>query len=156
MSERVRTAVFESIVCRPLPRTRGGVRLVLFVLCLAAPVASVHGAFVRNEIESGEGYFQIEWEADAQVRLLESTSPEFADAVTVYLGSDTGRVVSGKPDGIWYYRLESADSGRVLGSDLTVTVRHHPLSRAFAFFALGIVVFVSTLGLIVFGRAREP
>ena len=125
-------------------------RLIVAIL-LATATTAADAAFVQNEIESGEGYFQIQWEADEPVRLLESATPDFADARMLYTGADTARVISGKPDGIWYYRIESADTGRVLGQDLIVTVRHHPIGQAFAFFALGALVFAATLTLIRFG-----
>jgi hypothetical protein len=105
----------------------------------------------RN-LESNEGYYQLSWRAEEPVRLVESPSPRFAAATVLYSGTDTGRVVSGKPDGVWYYRLESADGSRVLSEAATIAVRHHSLGRAFLFFAVGGVVFLATLGLIVFAR----
>mgnify|MGYP000382115906 CR=1 FL=1 len=70
------------------------------------------------------------------------------------------RLMSGKPDGDYYYRLESAsgtDAAQqvVLSDVLKVTVEHHPLERAFAFFAVGAAVFAATLGLILFGGRDE-
>lgn len=101
--------------------------------------------------ESTDGSFQLRWEADEAVRLVESRTEDFAASRTLYAGADTARVISGKVDGQWYYRLEADSGSRVVGEPIVVTVRHHPLGRAFAFFTLGAVVFVATLGLIVFG-----
>jgi hypothetical protein len=105
-----------------------------------------------ESLESNEGYYQLRWEAEEPIRLVEASSPDFADARALYSGTDTGRVVSGKPDGTWYYRLESVDGARILSSPATITVRHHSLARAFSFFALGAVVFGATLGLILLAR----
>lgn len=105
-----------------------------------------------RELESNEGYYQLTWRADEPVRLVESPSIDFVDASVLYSGTDTGHVVSGKPDGTWYYRLESVDGSRILSEPATIAVRHHSLERAFLFFAVGAVVFLATLGLIFFTR----
>jgi hypothetical protein len=119
----------------------------------AAAPAAAHAASLRSDqAESNEGYYQLLWEAEEPVRLVESTDPDFRNSAVVYSGSDTARVVSGKPDGVWYYRLEAASDGRSLTGSVAVTVRHHSLVRALSFFALGAVVFGATLGLILFAR----
>jgi hypothetical protein len=106
--------------------------------------------------ESNEGYYQLSWQSDGPVRLVESPDPDFATARTLYVGADTASFVSGRPDGRWYYRLEAANEPRVISETVAVTVRHHSLGRALGFFALGAVVFLATLGLIVFGsRGRD-
>lgn len=69
----------------------------------------------------------------------------------MYRGADDARVLSGKSDGDWYYRARTAGSDSEFGNVVKVTVQHHPLRRAFAFFALGAVVFFATLGVIVKG-----
>jgi len=137
---------------RSLPTFRSIATGILF-MALSGPAAQVFAATLEPEsLESNEGYYQLRWEAEEPVRLVEASSTDFTDARTLYTGTDTGRVVSGKPNGTWYYRLESADGARILSSSATITVRHHSLVRAFSFFALGAVVFCATLGLIVFAR----
>ena len=107
------------------------------------------------------GYYQLRWEsADAATRLVESTDPAFVDARVIYAGPDTARLVSGKPNGTYYYRLESDDRAAgapvaVVSKTLKVTVEHHSMTRAFTFFATGAVVFAATLGLILLGGRRE-
>ena len=51
--------------------------LRLLLLSLAAvPFPSAAGAsFEAAALESSEGYFQIRWEADEPIRLVEATSP---------------------------------------------------------------------------------
>lgn len=119
-------------------------------LLLPAGPAAAQG-FTTESLESAEGYYQLSWEASGPVQLLESESADFTGARTLYIGADTARVVSGKPDGRWFYRLEDAATGEALGDAITVTVSHHPLDRALAFFTIGAVVFAATLVLIVAG-----
>jgi hypothetical protein len=133
--------------------TAGITRSFLLVMWLAAAPASA-AMLESDQSESNEGYFQLRWEAEEPIRLVEATDPGFRDAAVLYRGSDTASVISGKPDGIWYYRIEAADGGAILTDPITVTVRHHSLQRAFSFFALGAVVFVMTLGLILLARPK--
>jgi hypothetical protein len=127
-------------------------RRVAALACLLAAGAVAAADLRVDQSVSNEGYFQLSWESEEPVRLVEATSPEFTNASVLYQGGDTARVISGKPDGIWHYRLESAAAGGAIGEPITVTVRHHSLQRAFAFFALGAIVFAATLGLILFAR----
>ena len=87
--------------------------------------------------------------------LEEARSADFAGARVIYEGADNARVMSGKADGEWYYRARPAAAGSAYGDTVTVTVQHHPLGRAFGFFALGAVVFLATLALIVTGSRAE-
>ena len=101
------------------------------------------------------GYFQLRWIADSRIELQESRSADFEAARVVYAGSDAARVISGKPDGDWYYRVAATNG--VFSSPVKVTVRHHPVERAFGYFVVGLIVFLTTLLLIISGaRDREP
>lgn len=124
--------------------------LLLFMSCGIVPDSGFGATLMPETLESNEGYYQLSWESEEPIRLVESSSADFSDARMLYTGTDTGRVVSGKPDGTWYYRLESADGARVLSAPATITVKHHSLTKAFSFFALGAIVFAATLGLILF------
>jgi hypothetical protein len=102
------------------------------------------------------GYYQLRWESgESALRLVEAEEPGFRSRRVVYEGADTARLVSGKPDGTYYYRLEADDSAGaapVVRSDaIAVEVRHHALGRAVAFFSVGAAVFAATLGLIILG-----
>lgn len=100
------------------------------------------------------GYFQLRWVADSRIELQESRSADFEAARVVYAGSDAARVISGKPDGDWYYRVAASNGD--FSSPVKVTVRHHPVERAFAYFGVGLIVFLTTLLLIISGaRDRE-
>lgn len=102
------------------------------------------------------GFFQLTWDSDGPIELQESMDPEFTRASVIYTGADTARIISGKPDGDWYYRARpaSGDSG-VWSRPVKVTVRHHSLARALTFFAVGATVFAATLVLIVNGSRRH-
>lgn len=130
---------------------------LLLLACGAPLLAQSPPAAVleASQTESREGYFQLRWEADEPVRLVEAATADFADPVVVYSGADTGHVVSGKPDGVYHYRLESAADGGVRAEPVAVTVRHHSLGRALAFFSLGAFVFLATLGVILLSRPES-
>lgn len=104
------------------------------------------------------GYFRLSWEtSDASSHLVEATDPKFIDHRVVYSGPDTARLISGKPDGDYFYRLEAVDDEidgrpRILSNVLMVTVAHHKLERALLFFAVGAAVFLATLGLVLLGN----
>lgn len=134
-----------------MPDSRSiGACLSLSLLLAAGGLRSA--TLAPAELESNEGYYQLSWDSDEAVSLIEADSPDFSDGIVIYTGLDSGHVVSGKPDGVWFYRLEAADGGDILSDPAVITVRHHSLGRAFSFFALGAVVFVATLGLIFFAR----
>jgi hypothetical protein len=138
------------------PPTRASRFSIPFTLVglLAGFVAghSLAATLEPQEFESTEGYYQLTWDAEEAVRLVESTEQDFSSARIVYVGNDSGHVASGKPNGVWYYRLESEDGATVLSETSTIVVRHHSLGRAAAFFALGGVVFLATLALIFIPR----
>jgi hypothetical protein len=139
---------------RPEPRVAARIKPVIAATILGlgslvAGMAPADGATLEPaDSVSNEGYYQLTWDAEEPIRLVESMSSDFAAAITLYSGSDSGHVISGKPDGTWYYRLESADGSTVLSDISVITVAHHPLRRAFLFFAIGAIVFFATLGLI--------
>jgi hypothetical protein len=129
-------------------------RTVAFALalqCCSGASWSATATLKSDVTEAAAGYFRLSWTAEQPVRLVESRSASFDTSRTVYAGADTARVMSGKPDGDWFYRLEAISSGAVVAGPTAVTVRHHSLRRAFAFFSLGAAVFGATLGLIFFG-----
>jgi hypothetical protein len=124
-------------------------------LCLS-PLA--HGAvtLTTNSDVATAGYYQLEWgDGDgADFTLQESQHPSFNDPKTLYQGPDTARLVSGRADGDYFYRVGVVDdTGQQTWSDVVhVEVKHHTLSRALIFFAIGGIVFLATLGAIVYGN----
>lgn len=99
------------------------------------------------------GYYQLRWTAGTPDVEVESSDPERGDTTIIYTGPDRARVISGQPDGTRVYRVR--EIGTATPSDwsapVSVTVAHHPLGRAFGFFAVGAIVFLATLVLIVRG-----
>jgi len=100
------------------------------------------------------GYFQLRWFADTAIELQESPTPDFSSPRLVYSGRDKARVMSGKSDGEWYYRARPTRADAAWSNTVKVTVLHHPIERAFGFFALGAVVFLGT-ALVITKGARE-
>jgi hypothetical protein len=127
--------------------------LCLFTVATSRAQAAVPQLSVDKDIATA-GYFRLSWESDApQVELNEATNPEFRNALTPYRGPDSATVISGKPNGIWYYRVRAvndADPGP-WSETLAVTVAHHSLSRALLFLALGVLVFVAVVVMIIRG-----
>jgi hypothetical protein len=124
---------------------------VLAVLALAAGAAA-DGLDVQPE-HSTDGVYRLLWAGDGVAVLEESRDADFADARTLYRGTDNAAVLTGRPDGTYHYRVRDA-SGREIGT-ATVTVAHHSVGRALGFFAAGAIVFGATVALIVTGGRRE-
>ena len=103
------------------------------------------------------GFFQLTWTSEGPVELQESRQPDFSAARVIYAGADRARVISGKPDGDWYYRVRPAGNpvSAPWSEPIHVTVAHHSLGRALTFFAVGAIVFAATLGLIVRGSRQH-
>jgi hypothetical protein len=126
---------------------------LIFLAMLSNPALAGEVELESDTDVATAGYFQLRWTADSRIELQESRSADFEAARVVYAGSDAARVISGKPDGDWYYR--AATNGD-FSSPVKVTVRHHPVERAFGYFVVGLIVFLTTLLLIITGaRARE-
>ncbi|WCL53860.1 hypothetical protein [Gimibacter soli] len=71
----------------------------------------------------------------------------------IYEGGDRATTLSGLADGDYRFRL-SADNGPP-GPEFGLTVAHHPLSRAFGFFAAGAVMLAVLVVLLVVGTQRH-
>ena len=118
-------------------------------------------AFSASPERSSDGVFQLEWTHPGRVRIEQALRSDFGDAVVVYEGADRATTVTGRVDGLYHYRLialdpldASVEAGARRATSLQVEVSHHPLSRALAFFALGLLVFASTVVLVVQGDRR--
>ena len=110
------------------------------------------------------GYYQLRWDwpvltPATRFVLLETAVHEAAATQRIiYSGSDTASVISGKPDGIYAYRVQVLDEQAqpVAHSEpVQVFVQHHSLTRAIGFFIIGASVFVATLLVILRGAARH-
>jgi hypothetical protein len=127
-------------------------KALIFSSALVTPAIAAEARLESDMDVATAGYFQLRWIADSSIELQESRSADFASARTVYAGPDAARVLSGKPDGDWYYRVAASDGD--VSNIVKVMVRHHSFERAVAFFTVGLTVFLATLLMIVSG-ARE-
>lgn len=111
------------------------------------------------------GYYRLSWgmpegalAADAApVYEVQAASMDaFSEPTVIYKGGDTARVISGQPDSVTYYRVRVhvGDRTSAWSEVLAATVEHHPLSRAFMFFIVGALVFVTTLVFIITASRR--
>jgi hypothetical protein len=148
--------------------TRAGLRLlgVLLVALLAPlgqpitaaselPIAAPRLS-VDNPVASA-GFFRLSWETDAgRVQLQEATDPAFQHATTPYVGPDQATVISGKPGGMWFYRVRALSEQRAgpWSEAIAVTVAHHDLLRAFLFLTVGVTVFAAIVLMIVRGPEK--
>lgn len=132
-----------------------GVALLLQFFATAQAAADDTLRLESDTAVASAGYFQLLWETEGTVNLRESATADFNESRLLYTGTDRARLMSGKPDGDYYYRVESDTAPDIRSEVLKVEVRHHPVARALQFFAVGAVVFLATLGLIVFGSLRD-
>jgi hypothetical protein len=90
------------------------------------------------------GFYRLSWEAG------------FDNPATTYTGPDRATVISGKPNGSWFYRIRTLQDKNAgpWSEPLTVTVAHHSLTRALLFLALGVTVFIATVLMIVRGSEK--
>jgi hypothetical protein len=140
--------------------------LVVFALALVCLLtagsiqADNHAPKLSSDHEiATAGFFQLSWEADAKrVELQEASSLAFREPTTLYIGPDSKSVISGKPNGSWYYRVRALNvhdqnlQASAWSEPVTVLVAHHDLSRALMFLSLGIIVFIGIVVVIVRGE----
>ena len=142
--------------------------------CCATAVAGMSPKIAVDTEISTAGYYRLSWSepesnAGAVYILQEAISPEFNNPSISYKGPDLATVISGKPNGHYYYRVrrfetneldgvhaEAPPHREVVWSDVvSVNVNHHSLSKAVGFFIAGFIVFAATLFMIVKGAAKS-
>ncbi len=142
-----------------------GVLLIAVGLSLLPAAASAVGLDVKPS-RSTDGVYQLFWESKGEVLLEEARDPGFTDSRIVYRGRDQATTLTGRRDGVYYYRLSSASTASVGGRSedgrparrtdrssvpLQVRVEHHSLLRALSVFAVGLAVFAATVRLVLAG-----
>ena len=106
------------------------------------------------------GYFRLNWSAPTsannqnQYELQRADNPSFTQAKTVYIGPDEATVISGLPDKHYFYRVRMVDTNE-WSQPVGVEVKHHPLGRAFGFFALGAIMFVIMIAVLIKGALKR-
>lgn len=136
--------------------------LLLLIIPVVLPCLAATPDLQSDSELATAGYFQLSWKTDVSGKevsgdftLEEAGDPEFSQATTLYSGPDTATLISGRPDGIYYYRIRSeqdTETNNAWSNTTRVEVAHHPLSRAFMFFALGAAVFIATLVVVILGN----
>ena len=129
------------------------------ILVTSAPAWSATPQLETDTDVATAGYYRLEWNAN-EVKdfvLEESQQASFDSVGVLYQGPDTARIISGRGDGDYFYRvrdlnMQSSEGG--WSEVVHVQVQHHSLSRAFLFFAIGAIVFVATLAAIIVGNRQ--
>lgn len=108
-----------------------------------------------DTILSNAGYFQLRWsdETSRSFRLQQSSSADFNQTVTLYQGPDKATVISGLPNGMYFYRV--ANDQQQWSNSIIVTVKHHSLAKALSFFAVGAIMFIVMVTLLIRGTKRK-
>lgn len=137
----------------PMPlQTRSWLWCLLLLAGLALPAQGTAGpAFDSRPERDAAGFFSLNWEGAERFELEQASGPDHEDARIIYRGSDTSTTVSGLPDGEYRFRIRE-EGAEEWADETTVVVEHHPLSRAFLFFALGAALFVVLILAIARGR----
>lgn len=109
---------------------------------------------------SDEGHVKIVWDTPGkktlgmvEVEVQQASDADFTAAKEIYKGPDNAAIVSGLPNGTYYYRVRKLNG--TWSKPVSIQVKHHPLQLAIAFFAVGAVVFLLTVFIVVKG-AMNP
>ena len=128
-------------------------RALLYVTLLVVPIASpAAGPMFESPPErDSAGFFRLKWSGAERYELEQATGPDHDNARIIYRGGDSSTTVSGLSDGSYRFRIRE-QGAQDWHDETVVVVEHHPLSRAFLFFALGAVVFLVLILAIARGR----
>ena len=139
-------------------------RIVVLVLLSYAPAClsadTVLPVLTTDTRLASAGYYQLSWQPGVagalnkkiSFELQQSNEPSFKTVTTVYRGPDRASVVSGQPDGDYFYRIRQVNpsqSSSDWSKPILVKVQHHSLRKAWLFFVAGASVFFMTLFFIV-------
>ena len=143
------------------PRGLQTLALPLFLFLEVFMCTSVHanGTMIQaDQAVATAGYFKLSWQAgassatDANTSFVvqQSHSADFHTSQVLYKGMESSSLISGQPDGVYYYRVRETNQS-AWSKPVRVEVRHHSLSTALQFFGLGFAVFALTLFTILRG-----
>jgi len=140
--------------------------VVFFYLTLISQALAESPDLESDSDLATAGYFRLSWHGsdlndsnNDDYLLQEASDPDFSSVKTLYEGPDTASLVSGRINGVYYYRVgkygvqnnNQAEELSSWSNVVKVEVAHHPLSRAFMFFALGAIVFLATFVVVITG-----
>lgn len=151
--------------------------IILLAGCVPLVVSASPMLAVDTDIATA-GYYRLTWSVEdtnsSPVFILqEATTPKFENPEIVYKGPDLATVISGKSNGMYYYRVRLKQPTGSAGTDpkelisketpkeamwsqvVSVDVKHHSLPKAIGFFIAGFIVFAATLFMIVSGARKS-
>lgn len=147
------------------PSSWAGQPYVCLLLCLAALLLSFPAAAETALLEleangnSSAGHVRLSWaggETGTSYELQQANDVAFGKPEVRYQGQQTASVISGLPDGEFYFRVRRLGQDGVPGpwsSVVRFAVTHYKLGFALTLLAIGAVIFVATVCfLIVFSR----
>jgi len=143
---------------------------VVFLVLLLTPVylsADTEIPVLTSDTQlASAGYYQLSWQPgtvgasnkNSSYELQQSVDKSFKIIKSLYIGPDHASVISGMSNGQYFYRVRKVyvdRSSSAWSNAVMVSVQHHSLYKAWAFFFAGAVVFLFTLFFIVFASKRE-
>lgn len=129
--------------------------IMLVALQPATGMTAETPALESNTKQASAGFFKLYWqEGIGNVEIEEASDADFINADKIFPGSDNATVISGKPDGDWYYRARRVDNSNTgdWSDTIQVTVKHHSIERALGFFLAGFIMFIATCWLVIRGE----
>lgn len=111
------------------------------------------------------GYYQLSWQPgiagasnkNIHFEVQQARDLSFHSSKTIYRGPDQASVISGQPNGDYFYRVRVKYTQQVMGEwskPVLVKVQHHPLKKAWLFFIAGAIVFTITFIFIVYSSRK--
>lgn len=88
------------------------------------------------------GYYKLTWSSsfEESSALEESNDTSFTNPNIFHVHNNNSITLTGRENGTYYYRMR--DSSDEFSNVVHVTVEHHSVEKAFAFFALGLCLFI--------------
>jgi hypothetical protein len=134
--------------------------LFCLLLCPLSALAETVPVLTLSPTQTSDGKATISWPMPEGVKIGIESSRDmlFTNPVNLYQGSDEATVLTGLSDGAYYFRgryLYQNGAFSPWSEPVGLSVEHHSLAKALAFFSIGAVVFVATLLLIILGAKRQ-
>jgi hypothetical protein len=129
---------------------------LMLLLSANAALCATDTTLTTDTRVSTEGYFVLAWSSDPAshepLELQEADSADFARPTALEIAPTGSITLTGYADGRYFFRAGRAGNW---SDTLQVEVRHHALSRAFAFFALGLLLFAILVTVILRGSKLQ-
>ena len=131
------------------------VLFLMLTLCVQKVVAAP--TIQADQSKATAGYFRLTWQTnptstdqESEFVVQQSRTQGFEQVRNLYQGTEKASLISGMPDGVYFYRVKEKDASG-WSVPVRVQVQHHPLGTALQFFGLGLLVFALTLFTILHG-----